>query len=417
MAIKLGEKIFRRFYELRFGAQNSTPELNATKTTDEFEMYLEDEGIENVDPNVSSVYRWMKSIEKEIAKSGSMTTEQQIIDDERTSASVSNGAVVDPEDVELKIGKLKDEVFPDFKLWKSGTCVDRICSDFTEEGGLYSSTVNVITGESGVGKSTFLIDLLVKFVEANHEELKLDDTKTLEEQGIDPKDVLNPVFISTEMTRNDMQFYSMKMPKIKEINTMFASDYLGQGFKAALEKVFLQEDHQIIILDSYQDTVEKLKDDYNWTSTKAEQFLVQLMTKSAEERGVAIFAVQHMTKGGQYVGKTYLKHATTAMMEIRFDGAGERYVIYSKNRRGGSMTHTPIFFYFKKGEDELSYDKKRFEMLVNSEFQSKSEDEKREELDNKFNSIFSAVPDGADEDEEVKEALEEGEEVKQQTEE
>ena len=44
-----------------------------------------------------------------------------------------------------------------------------------------------------------------------------------------------------------------------------------------------------------------------------------------------------MTKQGEFAGSNRIKHMTTAMAQLRFDGKdrdAERYIEFSKNRRG-----------------------------------------------------------------------------------
>ena len=200
--------------------------------------------------------------------------------------------------VEPNIVTVEDMEFPDFGLFKTGKKIDDLFSDHEEGGGIYGGTVNIVIGESGVGKSTVMLDLLASVVDQNPE------AKIL--------------YISSEMTRNDIMFYYKKTPAIGKVPTLLLMDYVKTGQLAqVLEKSFNGE-HDIILLDSYQDVLVKLKEVHGWKSTKAESWLTNMMIDAAEKCGIAVLAIQHMTKGGQYVGSTYLKHATTSMLEIRF---------------------------------------------------------------------------------------------------
>jgi hypothetical protein len=96
-----------------------------------------------------------------------------------------------------------------------------------------------------------------------------------------------------------------------------------------------------------------------------------------------------MTKGGQYVGSTYLKHATTSMMEIRKDEAGRRYAEFTKNRRGGSLVGKRLYYSLVDGEvkwDEAAW---RQETVV-SEL-AEQESDRRQHLEGQFNSLFLSV--------------------------
>ena len=54
---------------------------------------------------------------------------------------------------------------------------------------------------------------------------------------------------------------------------------------------------------------------------------------------------------GEFAGSNRIKHMTTAMAHLRFDGSGrdaERYIEFSKNRRG--MVGEKIYFDLHRGE-------------------------------------------------------------------
>jgi GTPase SAR1 family protein len=269
--------------------------------------------------------------------------------------------------VEPTIINVEDMEFPNFGLFKSGKKIDDLFSDHEDGGGLYGGTVNIVIGESGVGKSTVMLDLLASIVDQNPE------AKIL--------------YISSEMTRNDIMFYYRKTPAIGKVPTLLLMDYVKNGQLAqVLEKSF-NGDHDIILLDSYQDVLVKLKEVHGWKSTKAESWLTNMMIDAAEKCGNAVLAIQHMTKGGQYVGSTYLKHATTAMLEIRFDLAGQRYIEFSKNRRGGSGTGKRL--YYKLDETgAVVYDTARFTETEEMRSFENTETLRQQDLTREFENIF-----------------------------
>jgi len=262
---------------------------------------------------------------------------------------------------------IDDMEFPEFKLHHTGTVVDKLDSDFSDEGGQYGGTVTICTGESGVGKSTVLIDKLAKYKKINPD-IKL-------------------CYFSTEMTRNDLYFYRMKNPMIGQVPTVLSTDFMeGNRLKQAIIQIF-EGDYDIILLDSYQDLMGTVKDLLGWSEGASTRFIIGLMIEAAEKRGTCIYAIQHLTKGGQYVGSTFLKHKTTAMMEFRFDSMGNRYVMYSKNRRGGSKQDQPLY-YTLDAKGEIVYDAERFNDVIDSEKNAKMEAEKSKEFQNNFEKIM-----------------------------
>ena len=283
---------------------------------------------------------------------------------EVTQSFKADSVVAEP--VKAEVIAIKDMEFPNFSLHKTGKKIDDLLSDHEEGGGLYGGTVNIVIGESGVGKSTLLLDMLASVQKQN------PDSKIL--------------YISSEMTRNDILFYYKKTPSIADVPTLLLMDYVKTG---QLDQVLMQtftDDYDIILLDSYQDVLIKLKEVQKWKSTFAESWLTNVMIDSAEKSGCAILAIQHMTKGGQYVGSTYLKHATTSMMEILFDEAGLRYVEFSKNRRGGSQVGKRLYFSLKDGE--VVFDKDRFEETAELREIENAESVRQVDLSKKFEDIF-----------------------------
>ena len=163
-------------------------------------------------------------------------------------------------------------------------------------------------------------------------------------------------------------------------------EYVKNGTLGKAVEQALNGDWDIILIDSHQDILVKLKEAMGWKSTFAESWLTNLMIDAAEKNGAAIFAIQHMTKGGQYVGSTYLKHATTSMLEIKFDDAGLRYVEFSKNRRGGSAVGKRLYFRLENGD--VVYDEGRFKETQELKEIEQAESIRQVDLSQKFEEIF-----------------------------
>jgi predicted ATP-dependent serine protease len=299
-------------------------------------------------------YGSFNAVVKKLRSEGFATTE--------TLETSVEHSVVEPE-----IINIKDLRFPNFNRHCTGKKIDELFSDHDPKGGVYGGTVTIVIGESGVGKSTVMLDTLATIRKLN------------------PK--AKVLYVSSEMTRNDIAFYYMKTPSIGEIPTLLLMDYVKSGNLSSVLETTFNGDHDIILLDSYQDTLIKLKEVHNWRSTFAESWLTNMMIDAGEKKGCAVFAIQHMTKGGTYVGSTYLKHATTAMMEIRFDNAGQRYVEFSKNRRGGSKTNKRLYYSLDAAGDVV-YDVARFAETEDIRAIEASESTRQQDLTNAFENIF-----------------------------
>ena len=65
-----------------------------------------------------------------------------------------------------------------------------------------------------------------------------------------------------------------------------------------------------------------------------------------------------MTKGGDFSGSNRIKHMTTSMAYVKFDGRGRdaaRYLVFDKNRRG-EIGKKIFFSLWKPHQVEYIYD-------------------------------------------------------------
>lgn len=276
----------------------------------------------------------------------------------------------EPDNVEPpKVIEIGSMAFPNFKRYRTGGLIDLLLSDHTEDGGLYSGTANIVVGESGVGKSTVMLQMLAQ-IKREHPDARI-------------------LYVSSEMTRNDLFFFYAKMPIIGSVPTLLLMDHIMGRFDIVLKNTINSDEYDIILLDSYQDTIVKMADVLGWKSTRAATWLTNMIIEAADKNGKAIFAIQHLTKGGQYVGSTYLKHATTAMMEMRFDENGRRYVEFSKNRRGGTNINKRLYFSLVNGE--LVWDEEAWKQEIQATDLANGESSRRAALEGKFSDLFLSV--------------------------
>jgi len=232
--------------------------------------------------------------------------------------------------VELNLVKMKDVTFNDdlFIPMKTKTIVDSVLST---EGGVFPGTNTVVIGDPGVGKSTVLLDWIAN----------------LQDQG---KKVL---FISGEMNDIDMYGYVKRFPKFGKVPIMFLQDYSDYP-KQAVEQV-LQEGYDVVLIDSWAEVTSMVKDQMGYARNKVESWLLELLEKNNKaknkaNKNTAFICIQQMTKQGEFAGSNRIKHMTTAMAALRFDGRGadaERYIEFSKNRRGS--VGDKIYFSLARG--------------------------------------------------------------------
>ena len=232
--------------------------------------------------------------------------------------------------VDLNLVKMQDVKFNDdlFIPVKTKTIVDSLLSS---EGGLFPGTNTVVIGDPGVGKSTVLLDWLAN----------------MQAQG---KKVL---FISGEMNDIDMYGYVKRFPKFGKLPIMFMQDY-NDCPKQAVEQV-LKQGYDIVLMYSWAEVTAMVKDQMGWARNKVESWLLELLEKNNKaknkaNKNTAFICIQQMTKGGEFAGSNRIKHMTTAMAALRFDGRGadaERYLEFEKNRRGS--VGDKVYFSLSRG--------------------------------------------------------------------
>jgi len=202
-----------------------------------------------------------------------------------------------------------------FEPMKTGTKVDAF---FSMEGGVMPGTNVVITGDPGVGKTTVLLDILG--------DLQLKGKKCL--------------FISGEMNAIDMVGYVKRFPKFGDLDILFMGDYADVNPDVVL-RTALKEGYDCVLIDSLAEISDNYVDYFGGTGKSNTNRILQLLDEhnqanNDDKINSTFLIIQQVTKGGTFVGSNKIKHMTTAMGHLKFDGDGQRFFHFSKNRRGGN---------------------------------------------------------------------------------
>ena len=227
-----------------------------------------------------------------------------------------------------------------FEAHKTNTPLDGL---FSIDGGVPKATNWMIVGDPGVGKSTVTLDIIAN--------AKKTGSKVL--------------FISAEMNQVDLYLYVKRYPKFGELDIFFPQEIEdNEDPKAILEEI-LNEGYDIVLIDSFVELQETIRESGRMTRNSSEKYLLDLMYKhnlgsNKSKCFTSFLNIQQVGKSGIFVGSNKLKHMTTGMMEIRFVDErtqDERYVTFSKNRRG----HVGKQMYFDlAATGNVVYDTERF---------------------------------------------------------
>lgn len=261
----------------------------------------------------------------------------------------------------INLTKLDDlNINPDlFEPMLTGTIVDKFVS---QDGGFLPGAMIMAAGAPGVGKTTVLLELIVALHSAGKRAL----------------------FISAEMNQIDMARYLKRFPNWGQLPILFLADY--EDPKTIIEQT-LSQGWDIVLTDSYTEVNDTVKEESNMSRGATEKWFLDLM--SANNKGenemkiyTTFITILQMSKGGVFVGSNKLKHMTTAMIDIAFEG-DRRYMEFTKNRLG--QVGKKLYFEIGNG---IRFDEARYVRdLFNDELVS--EEKKRlSEEDNAFDKLF-----------------------------
>ena len=266
-----------------------------------------------------------------------------------------------------------------FEAHKTNTPLDGL---FSIDGGVPKATNWMVVGDPGVGKSTVTLDIIAN--------AKKTGSKVL--------------FISAEMNQVDLYLYVKRYPKFGELDIFFPQEIEDNECPKQVLEEILNEGYDIVLIDSFVELQETIRESGRMTRNSSEKYLLDLMYKhnlgsNKSKCFTSFLNIQQVGKSGIFVGSNKLKHMTTGMMEIRFvdeNTQDERYVTFSKNRRG----HVGKQMYFDlSAAGNVTYDTERFKKSESLKRLKKAEKEKIKKSGLKFDALF-----GLDKDKEETES-------------
>lgn len=237
--------------------------------------------------------------------------------------------------IEVNLTKLEDlDINPDlFVPMSAGNVLDKLISN---DGGILPATNVMAAGAPGVGKTTVLLDYIAGLQKNGHKVL----------------------FISAEMNEMDMARYLKRFPNWASLPILFLNNYESNA-NLVIEKV-LNQGFDVVLTDSYTEVNDTVKEHTGWTRGKTEKWFLDLMTqhnKAKSGKHTAFVTILQLSKGGQFVGSNKLKHMTTSMMKLDWEGGenGRRFMEFSKNRVG--QVNRKLYFSFENG---VTFNEQRF---------------------------------------------------------
>lgn len=225
---------------------------------------------------------------------------------------------------------------------KTNTPIDKLLS---KKLGALPGTVNIITGESGAGKTTICNNICIYAKRANKK--------------------LTVGCLHAEMSLLDWESECETNNNLRDVGVIFVRNfnkYTGNEYLAAVKKALMQ--WKLCVVDSLAVLSDRIKDQTGMSEKEAMFWLIDTMNELAENDLNCYFVIQHFTKGLQYVGPSRLKHDTTSMAYVLFDKAKEPFIIFNKNRRGSGLLHMPLYTKIDPKDGMLLFDGERLQSLI-----------------------------------------------------
>ena len=255
-----------------------------------------------------------------------------------------------------------------FNPMKSGTGLDLLISD---AGGIMPATIAVCCGSPGLGKSIVTLDWIANIQSQNP--------------------ALSVLFVSAEMKQTDMFSYTRHFPHFRNVTTFFPGDFIEDAVGDKVISVF-EQGWNLILVDSLAAMLDILRgENSQLNQNTAEKWFINLMlnhTQGLNSRKIytAFILIQQVTKSGIFAGSMKLKHETTAMMEMRRDEEGNRYIEFSKNRRGTTLKR--MYFNIITGKVEYDINRWHKDAELKEKINTDKEKERLQIDEDKFNELF-----------------------------
>ena len=149
------------------------------------------------------------------------------------------------------------------------------------------------------------------------------------------------LFISAEMNQIDMSRYLKRFPHWGQIPILFLGDWVEESPKEVIESV-TNQGWDLILTDSYTEVNDTVKEACNMTRGKTEKWFLDLMDSNNKannklKKHTTFLTILQLSKGGVFVGSNKLKHNSSAMLHMDWEGnenSRRRYMEFSKNRGG-----------------------------------------------------------------------------------
>ena len=225
----------------------------------------------------------------------------------QTNTNEKKGGVMNLAHNETELTKVSEIAIPDLFNRRLKTGNDMLDKIFGGEG-LLPSTVFTLAAGAGLGKTTFLLQML----------------NSMTKVGI------KTAYVSGEESR-EMLAYTCRRLGLKDVNLAIQTD---------VDKVCeLMEQVDVLVVDSFQ----CLNTDKKMNSREKESYCLHQLINTSKRTECVLGIVLHVTKSNNYRGSTLIPHAVDANFMMRSCVTDEDVrVIYSTKNRYGKLYNVEL---------------------------------------------------------------------------
>jgi DNA repair protein RadA/Sms len=226
---------------------------------------------------------------------------------------------ISAEDVEIV--RLEEiELGREFRMVTKFSEFDRVLG-----GGLVKGEVVLISGNPGIGKSTFLLQLIDEYSKTG-----------------------NVFYISGEESLRQIK------QRAERLNVNSKSLYLANETNLEkIESIILKDNPKIVVIDSIQTLYSENVNSIPGSVTQIRETTLKII-ELAKSREISFFIVGHITKDGKVAGPKMLEHMVDAVIQIEGEENSFYRIIRSLKNRFGSANEISIFDMKEDGISEIT---------------------------------------------------------------
>ena len=240
-------------------------------------------------------------------------TFEEEVDIKKTLSKIS------AEDVEL-IRLEEIELGKEFRMVTKFSEFDRVLG-----GGLVKGEVVLISGNPGIGKSTFLLQLIDEYSKTG-----------------------NVFYISGEESLRQIK------QRADRLGVKSKSLYLANETNLEkIESIILKDNPKIVVIDSIQTLYSENVNSIPGSVTQIRETTLKII-ELAKSREISFFIVGHITKDGKVAGPKLLEHMVDAVVQIEGEENNFYRIIRTLKNRFGSTNEISIFDMKEDGISEIT---------------------------------------------------------------